>query len=176
MDQRYIKKDKIRDGIYRYCFRGSPYEQSILGNNCPLQEHFPRDIINLDFTSQDPDLGNGRIEKELESLEKTVKLQDQKQGKNFLLIYTTIIDSNNLNKGGVIQTSDSIRVNGWSGLNINNFLQPISDESRKEAFIAETIQRMCQKYGYRSSRTDNKVVDIPIRNEKLYSMVGIYMR
>ena len=171
-----LKRIRLETESIDIVLGGSPYEQSILGNNCPLQEHFPRDIINLDFTSQDPDLGNGRIEKELESLEKTVKLQDQKQGKNFLLIYTTIIDSNNLNKGGVIQTSDSIRVNGWSGLNINNFSQPLLDESGKKTFIKEAIKRMCQKYGYKNSRSNNQGIDIPSRNEKLYSIVGIYMR
>jgi len=155
---------------------GSLYEQSILGNNCPLQEHFPMDIINLDFTSQDPDLGNGRIEKELESLEKTVNLQNQKQGKNFLLMYTTIIDSNNLNKDGVIHTSDSIRVNGRDGLNINNFSQPLIDENSKKSFIEEVIKEICQKYGYRNSTSNNQVIDIPSCNEKLYSIAGIYVR
>ena len=170
-----LKRIRLETESIDIVLGGSLYEQSILGNNCPLQEYFPRDIINLDFTSQDPDLGNGRIERELESLEKTVELQDQKQGKNFLLIYTTIIDSNNLNKDGVIQTSDSIRVNGWSGLNINNFSQPL-DESGKKTFIEEAIKRMCQKYGYKNSRSNNQVIDIPSYNEKLYSIVGIYMR
>ena len=67
-DQRYIKRIRLETESIDIVLGGSPYEQSILGNNCPLQEHFPRDIINLDFTSQDPDLGNGRIEKELGEL------------------------------------------------------------------------------------------------------------
>ena len=171
-----LKRIRLETESIDIVLGGSLYEQSILGNNCPLHEHFPMDIINLDFTSQDPDLGNGRIEKELESLEKTVNLQNQKQGKNFLLMYTTIIDSNNLNKDGVIHTSDSIRVNGWSGLNINNFSQPLIDENSKKSFIEEVIKEICQKYGYRNSTSNNQVIDIPICNEKLYSIVGIYMR
>ena len=80
----------------------------------------------------------------MESLEKTVKLQDQKQGKNFLLIYTTIIDSNNLNKGGVIQTSDSIRVNGWSGLNINNFYS-LSQTKVGKKLLSQRLSNECVK-------------------------------
>lgn len=171
-----LKRIRLETESIDIVLGGSLYEQSILGNNCPLQEHFPRDIINLDFTSQDPDLGNGRIEKELESLEKTVNLQNQKQGKNFLLIYTTIIDSCNLDKDGIVRTSDSIRINGWGGLNINNFSQPLSDENEKKAFIEEAIKGMCQKYGYRNSRSNNQVIDIPSCNEKLYSIAGIYVR
>ena len=171
-----LKRIRLETESIDIVLGGSLYEQSILGNNCPLHEHFPMDIINLDFTSQDPDLGNGRIEKELESLEKTVNLQNQKQGKNFLLMYTTIIDSNNLNKDGVIHTSDSIRVNGWSGLNINNFSQPLIDENSKKSFIEEVIKEICQKYGYRNSTSNNQVIDIPSCNEKLYSIAGIYVR
>lgn len=171
-----LKRIRLETESIDIVLGGSLYEQSIWGNNCPLHEHFPMDIINLDFTSQDPDLGNGRIEKELESLEKTVNLQNQKQGKNFLLMYTTIIDSNNLNKDGVIHTSDSIRVNGWSGLNINNFSQPLIDENSKKSFIEELIKKICQKYGYRNSTSNNLVINIPSCNEKLYSIVGIYVR
>ena len=171
-----LKRIRLETESIDIVLGGSLYEQSILGNNCPLHEHFPMDIINLDFTSQDPDLGNGRIEKELESLEKTVNLQNQKQGKNFLLMYTTIIDSNNLNKDGVIHTSDSIRVNGRDGLNINNFSQPLIDENSKKSFIEEVIKEICQKYGYRNSTSNNQVIDIPSCNEKLYSIAGIYVR
>jgi len=171
-----MKRLRLETELIGIALGGSLYEQSILGNNCPLHEHFPRDIINLDFTSQDPDLGNGRIEKELESLEKTVNLQNQRQDRNFVLIYTTIIDSCNLDKDGIICTSDSITVDDWGGLNINNFSQPISDGNGKTAFIAEIIKRMCQKYGYRNSKLSNQVMDIPSFNKKLYSIAGIYVR
>src|SRR3989304_2765064 len=89
-----LKRIRLETESIDIVLGGSLYEQSILGNNCPLHEHFPMDIINLDFTSQDPDLGNGRIEKELESLEKTVNLQNQKQGQKLLLMNYILIDSN----------------------------------------------------------------------------------
>ena len=66
------------------------YENSTLRSSFAISEHFPFDIINLDFSSQQPDLESGRIEKEIQSLEKTIRLQRECQRTGFMLIYTTL--------------------------------------------------------------------------------------
>lgn len=171
-----LKRIRLETESVGIALGGELFENSILGSNCPLHEHFPRDVLNLDFSSQDPDSQGGRIEKELESLEKVVSLQHQNNGNNFVLIYTTILDSNNLDKDKVIQSSDAVRVQGWAGLNISNFSQPIPDENGKKSFIEEVIKKICQKYGYQHGTFNAQVIAIPSYSEKLYSIAGVFVR
>ena len=53
----------------------SRYEKSMCTATDETKAFFPREIINLDFTSQDPQDTDGRIENELESVEETIKIQ-----------------------------------------------------------------------------------------------------
>lgn len=152
------------------------YEDSILSATCPVHGHFSFDIINLDFSSQDPDLEDGRIEKEIESLERTIYLQNQERGNKFVLIYTTLIDSKNIDRDYVVRASDAIRINEWSGLNLSHFPQRISDGDLKKNFIEEVIKKICQKYGYTNIKINSSTLAMPRGQEQLYSIAGIFTR
>lgn len=137
------------------------YENSISEGNSDLEEMFPFNIINLDFSSQDPEYEQGRLEKELISLEKTISFQ-QKNDADCVLIFTTVLNGNNLNFNLVCTNSDSIRSNGWVGL--NNGSQSIASIIQKNEEKIEALKfilyRMLEKYRYRIEITSmNQKID-----------------
>jgi len=152
------------------------YPDTVLTNATAIAGHFPRDIINLDFSSQDIAIEDGRIEKEISSVEKTIELQNNSGGDKFLLFFTTIIDDRNINAADVKATSDAIQMNGWAGLNIEGFTSPIVDLENKKSFLREVISRLCAKYGYECTKIDINNIDIPSRTEKVFSVAGLFCR
>lgn len=150
--------------------------EPILSTNSQLQGHFPCDIVNLDFSSQEPILRCGRIEQELKCLESHINLQNRKKAKRFVLLYTTIIDQNNVDSSNVAQASDATQVNGWRGLSVNGFSVTISDLNQLKAFIKDIIIKICQKYGYMSTRLSDLMLDIPRCCDQLYSIAAIIER
>ena len=155
---------------------GDILTETILDASSELHNHFPRDIINLDFSSQDPNMQNGRIEQEMLCLEKNINIQKQKGGEKFVVIYTTILDSHSINKDEVIRASDALRISEWLGLNLSNYSENISDISQQKAFIEEVLRKICQKYGYPNINLDNSTLAIPGHQEQLYSIAGIIER
>lgn len=171
-----FKKIRLETESIGLVLGGSLFEDSILSNSCPLVEHFPRDLINLDFSSQYPELENGRVEREISSLEKTINLQYQKRGNGFILIYTTLIDTNNIDKVTIVQTSDTIQVNGWTGLNLTNFSQVISETNAKKELIKTLVMKISQKYKYTNIKLDSLMLAIPNYQEQLCSVAGIFKK
>jgi len=129
-------------------FGPARYEDSILGPSFSLDNHFPFDIINLDFSSQNPDLESGRIEKEIQCLEKTIMLQMVHGNKGFILMYTTLLNSNNLDYINMVNTSNAIHMPGWSGLNPNDFSASITDHMGKSRCLENVLNKICSKYNY----------------------------
>lgn len=152
------------------------YPDSVLTNSTEVAGHFPRDIINLDFSSQDVVSEDGRIEKEIASIEKTIEVQKNSNGDKFLLLVTTIIDDRNIDSNNVKTDSDAIQVNGWPGLNINGFTSPIGDLENKKSFFKEIVDKVCSKHGYACIKIDTHNIDIPSRSEKVFSVAGLFNR
>ena len=155
---------------------GDILTEPILDESSELQNHFPRDIINLDFSSQNPTIQNGRIESELVCLEKNIKLQSQKGGEKFVLIYTTILDSNGIKRDDIVRDSDAYQINGWSGLDLTAFPQNMSDLTQQKVFIEETLRKICQKYSYFNINFNSLTLSIPDHQEELYSIAGVIVR
>jgi hypothetical protein len=133
------------------------YENSISDGGFDIEELFPFNIINLDFSSQDPEYEQGRLEKEIHSLEKTISVQQRKDG-DCVLIFTTILNGNNLNFNLVCTNSDSIHSNGWSGLNNGNhsIVSIIQKNEEKIEALKYILCRMFEKYRYRLEYTLKK--------------------
>lgn len=151
------------------------YEDAIIRDPQSIYDYFPFDIINLNFNSQDPLQINQRIEKEIQSIEHTIKFQNEKSNGNLVLIYTTKIDSNPLDPNLIKKFSDSISVPGWYGLSINQFKFNITCYEDKFKFIEYILKDICTKYSYNNS-FDKPFFDLSKSNGHIYSIAGLLKR
>jgi hypothetical protein len=148
------------------------FEDAIVNDTQSISCHFPFDIVNLDFSSQDPLQTNGRIEKEIQSVEYSIKLQNETGDQGLVLIYTTKIDAISLDPSSVKRASDGIAVPGWPGLSINGFSPNITGYNKKIRFIKDIIEKICKKYNYSGSLNELSL-SIPGGSEHIYSIAGL---
>lgn len=132
------------------------YEDSIIEGGTNVQNKFPFDILNLDFSSQKPESENGRLEREILSVEHTFNLQSEKGNNGMVLIYTTLLDSNFLDLYEIKQKSDNIGIKGWGGLSINKLPTNARDHEEKTKCLKEILQQICSKH-YRNIRDFNSL-------------------
>jgi len=162
------------EGVAGKILGATRYEESIKGGSHEVVEYFPFDILCLDFSSQDPESENGRIENEIHGLEKTIGIQrDKGQGKKgFILLYTTLVNSKELNCRILINNFDSIRVEGWrNSLVFNGLPEIVTDHDSKVRIIESVLNQLCTKYNLDIQLT--RVV-IELQNaELIYSVAGI---
>lgn len=125
------------------------YEDSMLSGTHDIQEKFPFNIVNLDFSSQNPEPENGRLEREIFSIEHTIKLQVDKGNNEMVLIYTTLLDSNPLNIDEIKRNSDNIIIQGWNGLSINRLPSDTTAHQEKITCLKEILRQIYSKYRYR---------------------------
>jgi len=147
----------------------------ILSSTSELQKFFPFDIVNLDFSSQELDGHNNRLERELSFLEKFLFLQNENDIKKLVLIYTSLFNSDSINKNTIVSLSDQIQVDGWQGLDLSNFLPVISGIIDLKTFINRTLQLFCQKHGYSRIKTSDLTLNCS-SSTKLYSLALIVER
>lgn len=154
---------------------GSICDEEVLGTSCHLNSFSPYDILNLDFSSQENILINARIERELEKTEHFINLQNQRHCKEFVVLLTTVINVETLNRDRVKNNSDAICENGWNGLILDRFPQAISDNNQKSNFIEHILQSLSQKYKYKLLKIANtiKIID---SSQQLCSIGGIFGR
>ena len=146
----YLKIFRLETNLGDSIVLGSSrYENSIQNQNFSLDEHFPFNVINLDFSSQEPIFEDGRIEKEVISVEKTIKFQKRTET-NFVMIYTTILDNSGLDLNKICDESSKIMLRGWPGLVIDEILlnDPIIDISKKIEGIECILNQISRKYNY----------------------------
>jgi hypothetical protein len=170
--QSYFKKVRLETGISPLIVVGGiRYEDSISSSSFPLNDHLPFDVINLDFSSQDPSFDAGRVEKEIISLEKTIRMQKNRNSNNFILIYTTILNSNHLNLTFICSASDTCQVMGWQGLTTGEYPSDISDNNQKINCIESILCKISQKYNY--NYHINKM-NMSLNGDKIvFSMAGL---
>jgi hypothetical protein len=126
------------------------YENSVSDDTAfTIKEKFPFNIINLDFSSQDPENEEKRIEKELDSLERTISIQNETNG-DFILLFTTVLNGYSLNFNEICATSDSIRFNGWTRLDdgTHTTYSLIQDNEKKIEILEYIFKRIAEKYRY----------------------------
>jgi uncharacterized protein YifN (PemK superfamily) len=159
-------------------FDGHIYDNELfLGNSCQAKVLFPFDIINLDFESQEPTLERGRIEIEMDKLEKIIILQNRHSCNKFVLMYTTLIDTCDIDANRVKQTSDSLTMSGWNGIEPNGFTGLIIDSIVKQRFLRNFFEQLIRKYAYTCVPT---IACFPCNinglDVQLFSIAGIFMR
>jgi len=154
---------------------GSICDEEILGATCQLNPFFPRDILILDFPSQDPNSNGSRLERELEKVEQFMSLQNRKHCTGFVLLFNTVINNEAINGNIVKNNSDAMHEDGWGGLALGNFPQPVADNNQKPDFIKHILQSLCPKYKYRVLKIVHavKIID---NNQQLVSVAGIFVR
>lgn len=141
-----------------------------------LHNIFPRDIINLDFPTQESNSAIQRIKSEIICLEKNINLQRQKGAQSFLLLFTSIFDALPVEINQIVQDSNAIQVQGWAGLSLSSFPQSISDKSQLEEFLKTSVRQIYQKYGYQNAVIVTLSIDIPNYQDKLFSMAIVVKR
>jgi len=153
-------------------FPANKYEESISSSH-EISQYFPFDIINLDYSSQDPEIENGRLEKEIIGLEKTIKLQKQKRGdkKGFILILSTIINSKEIDRSEIVSNCNELRMGRWGGLSLDGFEPKISDKQDKIKIVESILNQLASKYDFEidSEKKFFKIDD----DEYIFSIVGI---
>lgn len=144
-------------------YPGATYEDSLEGDLHDVMNEFPFDIMNLDFSSQNPEDVNGRIEKEIHSIEKTLILQKEKRSDEMALIYTTLLDSNNLSINRIKRKSDGIDLEGWDGIIMNGIPSPAIEKEDKIKSLENILNQIIAKYNYELVGNSN-IFDINLPN------------
>lgn len=127
------------------------YEDSVTDSSHELMEHFPFDFVNLDFSSQDPESEDGRLEREIKSLEYTIKLQKENRDgkKGYVLIFTTLINTKDLNCDALIQNCRGIVVNGWTqDLGFQGNPTVVTEYLKKVEIIESILNQLSEKHQY----------------------------
>lgn len=158
------------------CVGSYVYEDTIQDNESVIQDKFPFDILNLDFSSQKPEIEEGRIEKEVLGIEHTLRIQSNNGNKGMVLIYTTILNSKPLSPLGIKQCSDDISCRGWNGLSIDSPQENILDKEQKIECLKKILEQLPLKYQY--SLEDNlSVCCKPLANgSKCILSIGIILK
>ena len=173
----FIKRMRLETELGVTMVLGSSrYENSIKNQNFPLKQYFPFDIINLDFSSQKPISEDGRIEKEVISIEETIKFQKVTET-NFIMIYTTLLDNNTLDLNKICDESDKRMLRRWPGLIIDEELLEgaINDNSNKIEGLDCVLSQICRKYNYSFESADKVCINCNDGNV-VYSIAAILRR
>lgn len=151
------------------------YEDSIVNRPDVIVEYFPFDILNIDFYSQNVEAYGGRIEKEIASLELTIRNQKGKIGdkKGFVLIYTTKIDGYPLNCTSLKVDSDRLLIENWAGLIINGLPTPATINNDKKQIIEVVVGQILHKYGF-TPAIQIRTHQINTDNGLILSVAGIF--
>lgn len=139
------------EGIANKVLGTTRYEDSVHESSGELLDHFPFDLVNLDFSSQDPESENGRLERELNGIEATIKLQKEKRDtkKGYVLIYTTLINSKELDCSVLTQNCRNFSVSGWTkDIQLNGNPTVVTDYNKKVIIIESILSQLSEKYGY----------------------------
>jgi hypothetical protein len=126
------------------------YEDAITRSSDEYSKYFPFEVANLDFVSQDLTSTQGRMEKEISSVEATFKLQREcgvNSLKEFVIIYTTKMDNNNLDLLGIKAISDRNNAAGWAGLDISGCPNVAVTSEEKVQSIRKLLEQFARKYG-----------------------------
>lgn len=170
----FHKRMRVESENVGTILEGDIFADTICDVSSQLCTVFPRDIINLDFSTQQTTLAQ-RIKSEVICLEKNINLQNQKGAKNFLLFFTSILDALPVEVNEIVRDSNAIQIQGWAGVSSPTFPQTITDKLQLQDFLKALVLQICQKYGFKGV-TATLSIDIPNCQEKLFSMAIIVTR
>lgn len=145
------------------------FEETIL--NCGRHEIYnclPFHILNLDFSSQGIEILNGRIEKELKSIEKIFSEQRKKvANSSFLIVYTTLLEQTVVNATTIKNNSAQFIVSSGCSLTLSKS-STIASITDKILVLKEFFQQLAQKYNVNAEIEDyTRTID---DNNSVYSI------
>ena len=155
--------------------RDARFETCAGDNFLPIHSHFPFDILNIDFSSQNIESSPGRLEREIDCLEKTISIQKQKDIEKFVLLYTTVLNGCSVSYSHIVTTSNSVIMFGWEGLKIDEFSPELNDHDEMGQCIESVISKLTLKYAYQSS-IDRVQLPIPLDSREVLSVVALVKR
>ena len=171
----HIKKVRLETEVPQAQILGLARYEDSFGSSCSLWNDFPFDVLNLDFASQDIFSENGRIEKEIESLETTLKRQYEaaSEAKRAVLIYTTMVNGQDINAASIINKSNSLIVAGQPFSIPQNVGTGGGSKQEKIDFIENIIKVLCSKYGYANCMFERMQCPVAGSQDIVYSIATI---
>ena len=127
------------------------FEETITTYSDEVIDKFPFDILNIDFSSQDPESEDGRLEKEILGLENAIKIQkDRQQDKiGYVLFFTTLLNSKELSCETLIENCRNVRVQGCNeNIRFEGNPNNITEHSKKIEIIESIFGQLSNKYTY----------------------------
>jgi len=125
----------------------SKFEDAICGS-APLRDSFHYNYINLDFTSQIPEIVNGRLEKEIKSLEEIVKLKKEICMNYYGITYTTTLNGCSVDTNLISRNSNLCVAHNWVGLTLPIVPNPTINIADKILIIKAYSEEISKKYDY----------------------------
>jgi hypothetical protein len=124
------------------------FEDCISADDETFASLFPFDVLNIDFASQNSEGYVGRIEREVAALELVLKMEKERtpDNKKFVLFFTTKLNSHPVNFLNIKMVSDSIRVTGWLGIDMQSLPENATTDEERIAVVDRAIQQLRQKY------------------------------
>lgn len=152
----------------------SRFVDSPSDNVATLSFLFPFEIMNVDFSRQDTQDEPQRLEREVNCIEEILKAQRERiSTSGFILIYTTFLGVHALCASGIKQSSDSIHVDNWNGLNTNNLPSTAISDDDKMRVVESLLIQLSQKHKLVVSLR-NKLSNSDTNGKRLYSVGGIF--
>jgi hypothetical protein len=126
-----------------------------------LSDHLPYDILNLDFSSQQPiSSSNGRIEREINAASVLVNLLNNHQTNGFVFLYTTLFDQIDL-------SLDSL---AFSLSELGAFSDPACCVSDKVEFVRSAVFSIVHINSYTLNELSELLVDTNNPTDKVFSI------
>jgi len=172
----FVKRMRVEaENVGAIC-EGDILSDSIHESSSQLYDKYPCDIINLDFSTQESNNSAERIKMEIVCLEKHIHLLNKKGSQCFALFFTNVLDSIPVDVNGIVQTSNAISVQGWSGLTLSSISHNVTDKNELKGLLEVSATQMCQKYGYQNVTITSQLLDITGCQDKLFSMAMVVKR
>lgn len=151
---------------------GAKFEHAI-GIDPTLKDNFDFDIINLDYTSQNPEKIDGRLEDELLSLEHVIINRRKCLGgkKYSLILFTTMINTCNVLTGTIISASNILNPRSKPLLFSRNS-SPMVSPTEKIDIIIEYYNHLHEIYGIEFVSWEDKRIEIN-NSTFVYSVASI---
>lgn len=151
---------------------GAKFEHAIIMDRT-LKDNFNFDIINLDYTSQNPGKVDGRLEDELISLEHVIiNLRKYLDGKKFsLILFTTMINKCNVLTNTIISASNELNPRS-KPLSFSRNSNPIVNPNEKIDIISEYYNHLHEIYGIEFVSWEGKKIEIN-NSTFVYSVASI---
>lgn len=151
---------------------GAKFEHAI-GIDPTLKENFNFDIVNLDYTSQNPRKINGRLEDELLSLEHVI-INRRKclNGKKYsLILFTTMINRCDVITNAIISASNELNPRS-KPLLFSRSTEPMISPAEKIDTIIEYYNYMREIYGIKFVSWEDQLFRID-NSTFVYSVASI---